>query len=343
MRSHPLLQLSRVKVLEFIREPEAIFWVLVFPILLSLALGIAFRTRKPEPLAIAVESGTEAASAVEALAADTSLRAKVLPPDEARESLRTGKVALVVIPGDPVTYWFDPSRDESRVARLSADAALQLAAGRTDVRTTVQREMTEKGSRYIDFLVPGLIGMNLMGTGMWGIGFSIVNARSRGLLKRLIATPMRRRHYLAAQMLGRLAFLFPEVGALIAFAHFVFDVPVRGSLAVIALITGVGALAFAGIGLLVAARPRTIEGVSGLMNFVMLPMWIFSGVFFSPARFPDAMQPAIKLLPLTALNDALRAVMIDGRALTSIVTEIAIVGLWGIAAFVVALRLFRWR
>jgi len=332
-----------VKVLEFIREPEAIFWVLVFPILLSLALGIAFRTRKPEPLAIAVESGTEAASAVEALAADTSLRAKVLPPDEARESLRTGKVALVVIPGDPVTYWFDPSRDESRVARLSADAALQLAAGRTDVRTTVQREMTEKGSRYIDFLVPGLIGMNLMGTGMWGIGFSIVNARSRGLLKRLIATPMRRRHYLAAQMLGRLAFLFPEVGALIAFAHFVFDVPVRGSLAVIALITGVGALAFAGIGLLVAARPRTIEGVSGLMNFVMLPMWIFSGVFFSPARFPDAMQPAIKLLPLTALNDALRAVMIDGRALTSIVTEIAIVGLWGIAAFVVALRLFRWR
>ena len=343
MRSHPLLQLSRVKVLEFIREPEAIFWVLVFPILLSLALGIAFRTRKPEPLAIAVESGREAASAVEALAADTSLRAKVLSPDEARESLRTGKVALVVIPGDPVTYWFDPSRDESRVARLSADAALQLAAGRTDVRTTVQREMTEKGSRYIDFLVPGLIGMNLMGTGMWGIGFSIVNARSRGLLKRLIATPMRRRHYLAAQMLGRLAFLFPEVGALIAFAHFVFDVPVRGSLAVIALITGVGALAFAGIGLLVAARPRTIEGVSGLMNFVMLPMWIFSGVFFSPARFPDAMQPAIKLLPLTALNDALRAVMIDGRALTSIVTEIAIVGLWGIAAFVVALRLFRWR
>ena len=343
MRPHPLLQLSKVKVLEFIREPEAIFWVLVFPILLSLALGIAFRTRKPEPLAIAVEGGPEAAKAVEALAADASLRAKVLPPGEARESLRTGKVALVVIPGEPVTYWFDPSRDESRVARLSADAALQRAAGRADVRTTALREMTEKGSRYIDFLVPGLVGMNLMGTGMWGIGFSIVNARSRGLLKRLIATPMRRRHYLAAQMLGRLAFLIPEVGALIAFAHFVFGVPVRGSLAVIALVTGVGALAFSGIGLLVAARPRTIEGVSGLMNFVMLPMWIFSGVFFSPARFPDAMQPAIKLLPLTALNDALRAVMIDGRALTSIVTEMAIIGLWGVAAFVVALRLFRWR
>ena len=343
MRAHPLLQLSKVKVLEFVREPEAIFWVLVFPILLSLALGIAFRTRKPEPLAIAVESGAEASKAVEALAADTSLRAKVLSPDEARESLRTGKVALVVIPGDPVTYWFDPSRDESRVARLSADAALQRAAGRADVRPTALREMTEKGSRYIDFLVPGLVGMNLMGTGMWGIGFSIVNARSRGLLKRLIATPMKRRHYLAAQMLGRLAFLFPEVGALIAFAHYVFGVPVRGSLAVIALVTGIGALAFAGIGLLVAARPRTIEGVSGLMNFVMLPMWIFSGVFFSPARFPDAMQPAIKLLPLTALNDALRAVMIDGRALTAIGGEIAIVALWGIGAFVVALRLFRWR
>ncbi|HZN54152.1 MAG TPA: ABC transporter permease [Candidatus Polarisedimenticolaceae bacterium] len=343
MRPHPLLHLSKVKVLEFIREPEAIFWVLVFPILLSLALGIAFRTRKPEPLAVAVTSGAEAAAAAEALGADTSLRAKILSEDEARESLRTGKVALVVIPGETVTYWFDPSRDESRVARLAADAALQRAAGRDDVRTTALREMTERGSRYIDFLVPGLVGMNLMGTGMWGIGFSIVNARSRGLLKRLIATPMRKRHYLAAQMLGRLVFLVPEVAALIGFAHFFFDVPVRGSLASIALITGIGAMAFSGIGLLVAARPRTIEGVSGLMNFVMLPMWIFSGVFFSPARFPDAMQPAIRLLPLTALNDALRGVMIDGRALGAVGVEVAIVASWGLAAFLVALRLFRWR
>ena len=203
--------------------------------------------------------------------------------------------------------------------------------------------MTEKGSRYIDFLVPGLLGMNLMGTGMWGIGFSIVTARSRGLLKRLIATPMRRRDFLLGQMLGRLVFLVPEVAFLVGFAHLAFDVPVRGSLVSLTVVTGVGALAFTGIGLLVAARPRTIEGVSGLMNFVMLPMWIFSGVFFSPARFPDAIQPVIALLPLTALNEALRAVMIDGAAIASVAGRLGIVAAWGFVAFGLALKLFRWR
>jgi ABC transporter DrrB family efflux protein len=203
--------------------------------------------------------------------------------------------------------------------------------------------MTEKGSRYIDFLVPGLLGMNLMGTGMWGIGFSIVTARSRGLLKRLVATPMRKRHYLLGQMMGRMVFLIPEVAVLVGFAHVAFGVPVNGSLAALALIAALGAMSFTGIGLLVAARPRTIEGVSGLMNFVMLPMWILSGVFFSPSRFPDAILPLIRLLPLTALNDALRAVMIDGASLPSVADELGILCFWGALAFAVALRLFRWK
>jgi ABC-type multidrug transport system permease subunit len=343
VRGHPLVHLSRVKFLEFVREPEAIFWVLVFPVLLSLALGIAFRSKGPEPLAVAVCSGSGAAEAAQALGKDPGLRPKVLAEREARDSLRSGKVALVVIPGDTLTYWFDPARDESRVARLAADAALQRAAGRLDARKAELREMTEKGSRYIDFLGPGLLGMNLMGTGMWGIGFSIVTARSRGLLKRLVATPMRKRHYLLGQMLGRMVFLIPEVAVLVGFAHVAFGVPVNGSLAALALIACLGAMAFTGIGLLVAARPRTIEGVSGLMNFVMLPMWIFSGVFFSPSRFPDAILPVIRLLPLTALNDALRAVMIDGSALASVARELGVLTLWGAVAFAVALRLFRWK
>jgi len=343
MRPHPLLELTRVKFLEFVREPEAIFWVLVFPVLLSLALGIAFRARTPDPISIAVQAGEGADESLRALAGDRALRAKILGAEEARESLRTGRVALVVIPGPTITYWYDPARDESRVARLAADADLQRAAGRSDPRTVEAREMTEKGSRYIDFLVPGLLGMNLMGTGMWGIGFSIVTARSRGLLKRLIATPMRKRDYLIGQMLGRLMFLLPEVVLLVGFAHWAFGVPVRGTLAALAVATTIGALAFTGIGLLVAARPRTIEGVSGLMNFVMLPMWIFSGVFFSPSRFPDAIQPAIALLPLTALNDAIRAVMIDGAGIADVARPLGIVLLWGLAAFALALRLFRWK
>ena len=343
MSGHPLVQLARVKFLEFVREPEAVFWVLVFPVLLSLALGIAFRSKSPDPLAVAVTEGPGASDAMRALSGDSGLKARLLTERDARESLRTGRVALVIVPGDRLTYWFDPTRDESRLARLAADAALQREAGRVDVKDVALREMTEKGSRYIDFLVPGLLGMNLMGTGMWGIGFSIVTARSRGLLKRLVATPMRKRHYLLGQMIGRMVFLLPEVVVLVGFAHVAFGVPVNGSIAALALVTVLGATAFTGIGLLVAARPRTIEGVSGLMNFVMLPMWIFSGVFFSPSRFPDAMLPAIRLLPLTALNDALRAVMIDGAPLQQVARELCVVSVWGALAFVAALRLFRWR
>ncbi len=220
---------------------------------------------------------------------------------------------------------------------------MQRAAGRTDVRATAVREMRETGSRYIDFLVPGLIGMNLMGTGMWGIGFSIVNARSRNLLKRLVATPMQRSHYLLGQLIGRMVFLVLEVGVILAFARLVFDVPIRGSLAAVAAVTLLGAGTFAGLGLLVASRARTIEGVSGLMNLVMLPMWILSGTFFSTSRFPATMQPWIQALPLTAVNDALRAVMLDGAGLSSLAAPLAVTAAWGGLAFAAALRLFRWR
>ena len=204
-------------------------------------------------------------------------------------------------------YAYDPAQPKARTARLAVDAALQRAAGRADAFAADIKEIREPGARYIDFLVPGLLGMNLMGTGMWGIGFSLVVARNGNLLKRLVAAPARRSHVLGAQLASRLIFLVPEAGALLLFAHFALDVPMRGSLLLLIAISLVGALSFSGLGLLAAARPTTIEGVSGIMNLVMVPMWIFSGIFFSTERFPAAMQPFVQALPLTALNDALRA------------------------------------
>jgi ABC-type multidrug transport system permease subunit len=343
VREHPLYQITLCKVREFLREPEALFWVFIFPILLTLALGIAFRSKGPDALNVAVVSGPGADAALSALRREKALRLEVLPEARAREKLREGKVALVVVPGATAAYRFDPTREESRTARLLVNDALQSAGGRADPRPVRDEEITERGSRYIDFLVPGLLGMNLMGTGMWGIGFAIVQARSKKLLKRLISTPMRKSHYLLGQMLGRLFILFAEVGALLIFARFVFDVPFRGALATLFLVTVLGALTFSGFGLLVASRAGTIEGVSGLMNFVMLPMWILSGVFFSPSRFPGFLQPLIQALPLTALNDALRNVMIDGASLGSIAGELGILVAWGVASFTAALYLFRWR
>ena len=337
-----LYQLTLWRTREFLREPEAVFWVFAFPILLAFALGLAFKNRGPERVKIGVVAGQGADQVRAAFDSAPEIQALVLDSAEGFNRLRTGAVSVLAIPGDPIALRFDSTRQESHIARLVAENALQRAAGRQDAREIREIRVTEPGSRYIDFLIPGLLGMNIMGTGMWGIGFAVVNARQKKLLKRFLASPMRKSDYMIAHMLARLVFLTLEVVSVLVFAWFVFHVPVNGSFAALAIVVLTGAAAFAGLGLLVASRPKTIEGVSGLMNLVMVPMWICSGVFFSAARFPEAMQPVIKVLPLTALNDALRAVMIDGASLASTLGMLAVVVAWGMVSFVVAFRIFRW-
>jgi ABC-2 type transport system permease protein len=343
MRDHPLVQLTLARMREFYREPEAIFWVFGFPIVLAFALGIAFRNRGPGELKVAVLRAPGDSAIASALDGSPELAAGVLDSAAARLQLRTGRIALLVVPGDPVVYRYDSTRTESRLARLEADDVLQRARGRPDAARVRDERLSEPGSRYIDFLIPGLLGMNLMGSGLWGVGFSVVQARTKKLLKRFMATPMRRSHYLMSFIMSRFVFLFLEIAALVGFGWLMFRVGVRGSFAALGLITVLGSLSFAGLGMLVASRARTIEAVSGLMNLVMLPMWILSGTFFSYARFPDVMQPFVKALPLTALNDALRAVMIDGTPLVRLGMPLAIVAGWGLGSFAVALKIFRWR
>jgi ABC-type multidrug transport system permease subunit len=340
-----MFQLALARMREFYREPEAVFWVFGFPIVLAFALGLAFRNTGPGQLQVGVGQAPGEGDSALAAVLDSSPRlvATVLDTATARLRLRTGRIALLVLPGDPVVYRYDSTRTESGLARLEVDAVLQRARGRKDLVAVRDDRAVAPGSRYIDFLIPGLLGMNLLGSGIWGVGFSVVQARQKKLLKRYMATPMRRSHYLLSFILSRLVFLILEVVALVGFGWLLFGVAVRGSFATLAGITILGAFAFAGLGLLVASRARTIEGVSGLMNLVMLPMWILSGTFFSYSRFPDAMIPFVKALPLTALNDALRAVMIDGAALITLGAPLAIVAGWGAVSFVIALRIFRWR
>jgi ABC-2 type transport system permease protein len=343
MASRALVQLTLASVRGFYREPEALFWVFGFPIVLAFALGIAFKNRGPQALTVAVAAASGDSAAAHALEEAPGLHAVILDSSAAWDALRTGRIALVVVPGAPLVYRYDSTRTESRLARLQVDDALQRAHGRTDPALVRDDRVTEPGARYIDFLIPGLLGMNLMGSGLWGVGFSVVQARTKGLLKRFVATPMRKSHYLLSYLLSRLVFLVVEVAALLGFGWWVFDVGVRGSLIALAVVTLVGAFAFAGVGLLVASRAKTVEGVSGLMNLVMLPMWILSGTFFSYARFPDAVQPLVRALPLTGLNDALRGVMIDGASLVGVWAPLGVVAAWGLVSFVVAVRIFRWR
>lgn len=341
--SHPLVELTLARFREFLREPEAVFWVFAFPVIMTCALGIAFRSRGAEPVIVGVVAQDGDAEVGRVLEEHGGFTVRRLAPDDVDRAIRDGRAPVVVVPGRPPTYRFDQARAESQVARLAVDAALQRAAGRVDAFTPREQAIDRIGSRYIDWLVPGLLGMNIMSTGLWGVGFAIVQARTRKLLKRLAATPMSRAEYLLSHVLSRLLFLALETAVIVGFAWAAFDVGVRGGVVALAALAVLGALSFGGLGLLVASRARTIEGVSGLMNLVMMPMWVLSGVFFASSNFPDVMQPVIQALPLTALIDALRGVMNEGLSLPALGSELAILAAWGVVPFALALRLFRWQ
>ena len=339
-------RLLQMRMLEMWREPEVIFWVFVFPLLLALGLGIAFRQKPADVTPVAVVAGAQTQRVIDLLQrspAHAAIHADMVSAAAALDGFRVGKYALILsMDAAGVHFRYDPARPESVLARQQVDDALQTSAGRKNPIPTESQASSEPGSRYIDFLIPGLLGMNLMNSGMWGIGFAVVEMRQRKLLKRFVATPMRRSDFLLALASSRLILMLIEVALLLVFGVIVFHVRVVGSVAAILLIGALGAVSFGGIGLLTASRAQKIESVSGLINVVMMPMWIFSGVFFSYERFPKMFLPAIRALPLTALNDALRAIILQGDSLASQIGRIAVLAIWGGVSFVLALRWFRW-
>jgi ABC-2 type transport system permease protein len=344
----PLRELSWSRLVEFCREPEVIFWVYGFPILMVMALGIAFRDRPIEQprIAVVVALGGDslAGQAARSLTENPAFDATVGTRDVSLEQLRTGKIDLIVESqeGSDIVFHFDPTRPEAVLARDRAEAAMERAAGRQDRLLAHDNLIAEPGSRYIDFLIPGLMGLSLMGGGLWGVGFVTVEMRIRGLLKRFLATPMRRSEFLMAVMFSRMLFMIPEMLLIVLFSGWLFGVRIYGSLPAVAALVALGATTFSGLGLLAASRAKTLETVSGLLNLIMLPMWLGSGVFFARERYPDAVQPILQLLPLSALVDALRGVMLEGLTLPQIWPAVATLFVWACVSFSVALRTFRW-
>lgn len=340
-----LRELTTVRLLEFMREPEAVFWTFMFPVLLAIGLGVAFRNKPADVVPIGVVRSAGSDTIVASLNASKALTTFVMPTlDSALASMRNGRIALVVVRANAgVEYRFDDTRPDARIARLLVDDAIQRGAGRRDPAATSDSLVRDPGSRYIDFVIPGLIGMNIMGGGIWGMGFAIVDARRKKLLKRLVATPMSRTEYLVSFVLSRLGVLVLEVAVVLGFAVTVFGVPMRGSLVQVTAITLASTFAFGALGLLLACRVKTIEGAQGLMNAAMVPMWVLSGVFFSSERFPAVLQPFIRALPLTATNDALRATMLRGDGWMVVMPQLAVLIVWTVACLWAALKLFRWR
>jgi len=339
--------LLMARMRELIREPELIFWIFGFPLLLALGLGIAFRNKPAEVTSIAIVSGPGAqdvANMIQGSPQGSSIKAQLLDQSQALQAFHFGKYDLVVEPDGQggVCYVYDPSRSETVLARAEVDDALQSGAGRKNPVPATSLVSTEPGSRYIDFLIPGLLGMTLMNSGMWGVGFALVDMRQRKLLKRFVATPMRKSDFLLALASSRLLLMLIEVGLLLSLGVLAFHMRVLGSLVAVLLLAGLGSVAFGGLGLMAASRAQKIETVSGIINLVMMPMWIFSGVFFSYEHFPAKILPFVKILPLTALNDALRTTILQGASLTSQAGRIMVLALWGGISFALALKWFRW-
>ena len=347
--SHPLWEMTVTRIKEAVRDPMALFWTFGFPVFLAVVLGLAFRTSPvaPQPVGLVCAPAADGCATVRArLGADAGVVVREAALPEALRELRRGKVDLVLevqrgkAEAPSIIYHFDPSRREARSARLAVDRGLDPRPLPFEAR---EQPYTERGGRYIDFLMPGIVALNLMGSGIWGIGFAIVDARRRKLMRQLAATPMRREHFLLGYMFSRLAFLVPEVVFLFGFGVVAFDTAIQGSVLAIGVLSLIGAFAFTGIGVLIASRVDSSEAAAGWANFAMMPMWLFSGVFFSYELFPADLHPLIRALPLTALTDALRAVSNEAAPLSTCASEIAVLAAWTAVSFALALKLFRWQ
>lgn len=342
---HPLVQLFLARFREFLRTPEAVFWSYVFPLVMMVALGLAFRTGDVPPVNVAIAQGTAEDQLAKVLEQRGGFEIIRGSNDDCRTALRSGKAdVLVQLPesDQPTRFQYDAARPGGRDARNAVNNALQAEAGRQDPLQTEDVTATEPGGRYIDFLVPGLIGMGLMGGGVWGVGYAIVDMRIRRVLRRMLGTPMKKHHFIAAMMASRLVFMIPEIIVILILGWLMFGVVSYGGYLAVAMIVVLGAVEFSCIGLIIASRARTLEAVAGLMNLTMVPMWVGSGIFFSSERFPDLVQPLIRLLPLTPVISSLRLVMQEAAGPADILPQLAIMAGWAAVTFLTAVRIFRW-
>lgn len=328
------------------RNSTLIFWLFGFPALAAIGLGMSLRDDQDQGTRVGVLAVNEASAApfVRTLE-DARIHAQAIAPDQVARALAAGSIGLLVIPpataGAPIVYRYETGRATARMQRELIDAALQRAFGRHDPAPTRDEPLPGSGTRYIDFLVPGLIGLNVL-SGSWSIAWALVSMRMRRILRLLQSMPVRGSEILLALQLARTVFLPFEVLLLVALAHFLFDFRVAGSWLSILVVVGVSSVCFTGLAVLAASRSRQFEVASGILNLISIPMVFLSGVFFSTARFPGWLKEIVAFLPLAALLEALRSLMLRGASLASVTPQLAILLVWGVPTFLIGAIVMRW-
>jgi ABC-2 type transport system permease protein len=375
VRFYQLWQLISALFREIIREPGVLFWGILFPILMSLGLGLAFTKKTDVVRKVAIINIIERSSEGSDISIVTGFLEKKCEKnaskerdswqwkytirdekmgnsvflfynmkwDEAIRLLKRGTLNVLLLgKNDSVEYHFDPMNPDAQLTYLKLNTIISNGTTQPVLNNSEIKPLTVTGTRYIDFLVPGLIAMGVMMSSMWGISYGIIEKRSKKLLRRLVATPMKKSHFLIALITVRIAMNFIESLVLFLFALFTFNMTIQGNISALIIIFLAGNIAFAGIAVLVSSHTSNTEVGNGLINFVVFPMMVLSGIFFSYQNFPDWTLPVIKNLPLTMLADGIRSIFNEGAGYHEVALPVLILLTIGILFFSVGLKIFKW-
>jgi ABC-type multidrug transport system permease subunit len=375
VRFRQLWQLIAALFREIIREPGVLFWGILFPILMSLGLGLAFTKKADVIRKVAIINITDSSSdgsensaiagflqnQCEKNTSDDGNAWKwkytikddklgnsiflfyIMKWDDAVRFLKRGTINVLLLGrSDSVEYHFDPMNPDAQLTYLKLSSIVGNGQIQTIQSNAEIKPLTVTGTRYIDFLVPGLIAMGVMMSSMWGISYGIIEKRSKKLLRRLVATPMRKSHFLIALIAVRITMNFIESLVLFLFALFAFRMTIQGNISALILMFLAGNIAFAGIAVFVSSHTSNTEVGNGLINFVVFPMMVLSGIFFSYQNFPEWSLPVIKNLPLTMLTDGIRSIFNEGAGYHEVTIPILILLAIGTLFFSVGLKIFKW-
>jgi ABC-2 type transport system permease protein len=363
--NNQLFQLILAQFKETIREPAVLFWGIIFPILMSLGLGVAFTNKSdvihnlaivgPVPPmldSLLFEHGQSAKKGIETIQKITMPNSKIgnsififhkMAWNEAMVQLKRGQVNVIIqMENGDIKYNFDPSNPE---AQLSYFKLSNLINNHDLLNPESQRNiepLTVKGTRYIDFLVPGLIALGVISSSMWGISYNIIERRSKKLLRRMVATPMKKSNFLISMMAVRLMMNLLEASLLIFFTWLTFGITIQGNIPALFTVFIAGNIAFAGIAVFVSSNTSKTEVGNGLINVVTMPMMVLSGIFFSYHNFPEWSISFIQKLPLTMMADGMRSIFNEGAGWTEIALPTSIMFLTGVVFFTAGLKIFKW-
>jgi ABC-type multidrug transport system permease subunit len=361
MIKHPFFVLTVSHLKEFVREPSAMFWSFGFPILMAIGLGLAFSGKKEimhgvalipssNPQEVLVRNtffggGTATDTLIDKRFENENGRTRyvfhITSWDNAEVLMKRGVISSILTEEKgKIIYHYDPLNPEAELIQIQLSNFFKY--GDLGQDTGSIKPLKTLGMRYIDFLIPGLLTLGVMMSIMWGVCYSLIEKRSKKLLRRMVATPMRKTDFMTSYWASRLILTIFDTAVLLIFGYFFFGVVIQGSIAALILIFLAGNIAFFGMAILISSRTSNTQVGNGLISLITTPMMVVSGIFFSYQNFPPWAIKVIQWLPLTKFTDEVRGIVNEGAGILDVLDGVAILGIFGAVTFFIGLRVYKW-